>query len=112
MGAGRPPATANQKASDALGEGEQRPQPRPARILGGEPPWGVSGVTCVLWDWLAPQREGSRLASEDGPIPRACGQAGTRQSSLSMRVCLWDWIRASVSWSIDCKRFVQGCGEK
>lgn len=34
-----------------------------------------------------PQREGSRLASEDGPIPRACGLAGARQSSLSVRVC-------------------------
>lgn len=55
--------------------------PAPRGPLGG-PPWTVGGVMCVRWDWLAPQREGRGLASEDGPIPRACGLARAGQGSL------------------------------
>lgn len=69
--------------------------PAPLVSIEGEPPWSVCRVTCVRWDWLAPRREGSRLASEDGPIPRACGLART-ESSLSLGLRLWAWMRASV----------------
>lgn len=82
MGEGRLPTTANQKAAGCSGQGEQHPQPHPVRTLVGGNLWSVSGATCVRWDWLASQPEGSRLASEDGAIPRACGLASARQSSL------------------------------
>lgn len=63
------------KASNTL-------SPTPCGPWWGGNLWSVSGATCVRWDWLASQSEGSRLASEDGAIPRACGLASARQSSL------------------------------
>lgn len=48
------------------------------------PPGSVSGATCARWDWLAPRREGRRLAVEDGPIPRASGLA---RAGVSWLLC-------------------------
>lgn len=48
------------------------------------PPGSVSGATCARWDWLAPRREGRRLAAEDGPIPRASGLA---RAGVSWLLC-------------------------
>lgn len=87
MGAEHLPATANHKAEGCSGQDGPRPRPRPSRTLeegggAGEPPRSVGGATCIRWDWLTLRREGRRLASEDGPIPRGCGLAGASQ-------CLW-----------------------
>lgn len=105
----RPQPIRRQQAAQGKMSHALRPAPRAPL---GDPPWSVSGVTCVRWDWLAPPREGSRLASEDGPIPRACGPAGVRLSLRRERVCLWAWIIARVPWPVECERSVQGCGEK